>query len=225
MSSAYHHKSNGHAKCAVREVKKLLAKTSTYKDFRQALRNYRNCPRYYGLSPAQWYFGRRQRTEAVALASAYNRIPEHVIANHESQRRRRTDKKRIHANKSSRPKPPMQTGQHVIAQHLLSKRWDLRGEIIESRDGGRSYLVLMNGRRYLRNRRFLRPVPKPQYNEYNTGIRAQHHRMQTPTRTLTRAPEQHITPNRVYPQRIRTQRTHYQATIPQPKRRNRPPAR
>ena len=37
LSSAYHHESNGHAECAVREVKKLLAKTSTYKDFQQAL--------------------------------------------------------------------------------------------------------------------------------------------------------------------------------------------
>ena len=66
LSSAYHHESNGHAECAVREVKKLLAKTSTHKQFQQALRNYRNCPRYDRLSPAQWYFGRRQRTEAAA---------------------------------------------------------------------------------------------------------------------------------------------------------------
>merc|ERR1712008_189880 len=79
---------------AVREVKKLLAKTSTYKDFQQALRNYRNCPRYDGLSPAQWYFGRRQRTEAVAFPSAYSRIPENIMANHEYQRKRNTDKKK-----------------------------------------------------------------------------------------------------------------------------------
>ena len=164
--------------------------------------------------------------------------PQAVSVRHMLTAARRTEKKRTHANKSSRPKPPMQTGQHVIAQHLLSKCWDLRGEIIESCDGGRSYLVLMNGRRYLRNRRFLRPIPNPQQNpahqpatpdtrytnaEYNTGVRAQHHQTQTPPRTPIRANVQNITPNKIYPQRVRTQRTHYQAAIPQPKRRNRPP--
>ena len=71
LSSAYHHESNGQAECAVREVKKLLAKTSMYKDFQQALRNYRNCPRYNGLSPAQWYFGQQQPTEVITFPSAY----------------------------------------------------------------------------------------------------------------------------------------------------------
>ena len=145
----------------------------------------------------------------------------------------------------------MHTGQHVIAQHLLSKRWDLRGEIIESRDGGRSYLVLMNGgRRYLRNRRFLRPIPNPQQypthpptipdtRQTTTGYNARvhnkpYHQTQTPTRTPPRVPNpigrprppmQNVTPTRIYPQRVRQQRTHYQAAIPQPKRRDRPPTR
>ena len=145
-----------------REVKKLLAKTSTYNDFQQAMRNYCNCPRYDGLSQAQWYFGRRQRREVVAFPSAYERISDQVIANHELQRRKKTDKLRAHANKSLRPKPHLCLGQQVIAQHLLSKSWDLRGEIIENRENGRLYLVQINGRRYLRNRRFLRPLPKPQ---------------------------------------------------------------
>jgi hypothetical protein len=53
LASAYHHESKGHAECAVKEVKKLLAKTPTYEAFRRALRSYRNCPRYDSLSPAQ----------------------------------------------------------------------------------------------------------------------------------------------------------------------------
>ena len=44
LASAYHHKSNGHAECALREVKKLLAKTPSYTAFHPALRSYRNCP-------------------------------------------------------------------------------------------------------------------------------------------------------------------------------------
>ena len=76
------------------------------------------------------------------------------------KRRRKTDKLRVHANKSSRPKPHLYVGQPVLAQHVLTKRWDQRGTIIENRDNGRSYLVQMNGRRYLRNRRFLCQLPQ-----------------------------------------------------------------
>ena len=138
----------------------LLAKTSTHKQFQQALRNYHNCPIYDGLSPAQWYFRRRQWTEAVVFPSAYKRIPDQIVAEHETKRRRKTDKLRVHANKSSRPKPHLYVGQPVLAQHVLTKRWDQRGTIIENRDNGRSYLVQMNGRRYLRNRRFLCQLPQ-----------------------------------------------------------------
>jgi hypothetical protein len=219
--------------------KKLLAKTSTHKQFQQALRNYRNCPIYNGLSPAQWYFGRRQRTEAVAFPSAYKRITDQIVAERETQRRRKTDKLRVHANKSSRPKPHLYVGQPVLAQHVLTKRWDQRGTIIENRDNGRSYLVQMNGRRYLRNRRFLHPLPQQlpvtsaeppgDYharvrNQPSTSGRPRTHAME-PDRIpeRPRPNEQDNTPTRHYPLRMRQQRTHYQAAIPQPKRRNRPP--
>ena len=246
LSSAYHHESNGHAECAVREVKKLLAKTSTHKQFQQALRNYRNCPRYDGLSPAQWYLGRRQRTEAVAFPSAYARIPDQTFADHEAQRRKKTEKLRIHANRPSRPKPNLHVGQPVIAQHVLTKRWDQRGMITEDRDSGRSYLVQINGRKYLRNRRFLRPLPRqsPAMNiqppgNYHARVRNREFvRNQPPTpsrprthtmedRGITRRPQpneqDNNTPTRHYPLRARQQRIPYQAAIPQPKRRNRPP--
>ena len=88
-SSAYHHESNGHAESAVKDMKHLLGKTDTYIDFRKALLEYRNTPRYDGLSPAQWYYGRRQRTEAAALPSAYNRLTQEQIEKHENLRRQR----------------------------------------------------------------------------------------------------------------------------------------
>ena len=215
-----------------------------YRAFQQALWNYRNCPRYDGLSPAQWYFGRRQRTEAVAFPSAYERIPDCIVAEHELQRQRKTDKLRTHANKSSRPKQQLHIGQPVIAQHVLTKRWDQRGEIVENRDNGRSYLVQMNGRQYLRNRCFLCPLPKQQHarhkqrvtmgpqppGDYNMRSQNQpfHHispliRPQTQALMEQKNKTQNTTPTRAYPQRLRRQRTHYQAAIPQPKRRNRPP--
>ena len=42
-SSAYHHESNGHAECAVPEMKKLLGKKTSYAVFHRALREYWNC--------------------------------------------------------------------------------------------------------------------------------------------------------------------------------------
>ena len=63
-------------------------------------------------------------------------------------------------DRSSRQRAPMIPGQVIIAQHMLTKQWDQRATIIESRSNGRSYLVRMNnGRQYLRNRRFLPPSP------------------------------------------------------------------
>ena len=44
LSSAYNHQSNGHAKVAVREMKYLLEKSKTYKDFKHALQEWRNTP-------------------------------------------------------------------------------------------------------------------------------------------------------------------------------------
>ena len=61
----------GHAECGVREMKHLLGKTKSYEKFRFTLREWRNTPRYDGLSPAQWLYGRRQRTEAVAIPQVY----------------------------------------------------------------------------------------------------------------------------------------------------------
>ena len=160
LSSAYHHESNGHAECAVREMKKLLGKTASFTTFRRALRGYRNCPRYDGLSPAQWYYGRRQRTDAVALPVAFERVPDATIAKHEHKREEKIMKQQSCADRSSRQRAPMIPGQVIIAQHMLTKQWDQRATIIESRSNGRSYLVRMNnGRQYLRNRRFLPPSP------------------------------------------------------------------
>ena len=204
-----------------RRNKKLLAKTPLYKAFQQALRNYRNCPRYDGLSQAQWNFGRPQRTEAIAFRSAYECIPDRIVAKHELQRQRKTDKVRTHANK-----------------HVLTKRWDQREEIVENRDNGRSYLVQMNGRRFLRNRRFLRPLPKQQQHakhkqqcmatniqppgDHNMRARNQPpYHIPTLIRTQTQAPrpdsiperpwprKQDTTPTRIYSQHIRRQRTYY----------------
>ena len=179
-----------------------------------------------------------KRTLSDYLPNTRLKFPDQIVAEHEAQRRKKTDKLRIHANKSSRPKPHLHVGQPVIAQHVLTKHWDQRGTVVENRDNGRSYLVQMNGRKYLRNRRFLRPLPQqlPATSARPPGNYHARVRNHSPTPSRPRAHameedgilerprpnEQDNTPTRHYPLRTRQQRIPYQAAIPQPKRRNRP---
>ena len=161
LSSANHHESNGHAECGVQEMKHLLGKTASYEKFRFALREWRNTPRYDGLSPSQWLFGRRQRTEAVAIPRAYDRITEAKFSEHEAQRGRRMDKEKSAADQTSRSLEPMKPGDVVYVQNPKSLRWDSRAKIVEKRSR-RSYIVEADGRTYLRNRKFLRPCRDPE---------------------------------------------------------------
>ena len=91
LSSAYNPQSNGHAEVGVREMKNLLAKTKNYKDFRHALREWRNTPRYDGLSPA--------------APEAYQRISYEKFKEHEARRGQRQEKEKnepinLHASSS-----------------------------------------------------------------------------------------------------------------------------
>ena len=155
-SSAYHHESNGHAEVAVREMKHLLEKTGSWKNFQHALLEWRNTPRQHDkLSPAQYFLGRRQKTEAVALPVAYQRISDREIK--EAEILRGEKRENVKEKASSNPKSNLNVGDKVLIQHWQTKRWDLSGTVIEKRNS-RSYVVeAENGKRYLRNRVFLRP--------------------------------------------------------------------
>ena len=160
LSSAYHHESNGHAECGVREMKHLLGKTTSYDKFRFALREWRNTPRYDGLSPAQWLYGRRQRTEAVAIPQAYKRITEEEFSEHEARRGKRMKKDKSNADKASRSLKPLRPGDIVYVQDPKSSRWDSTARIFKKRSQ-RSYIIEADGRKYLKNRRFLKHCPRP----------------------------------------------------------------
>merc|ERR1712020_191772 len=171
LSSAYHHESNGHAEVGVREMKHLLEKTSSYAEFNKALREYRNTPRADTVSPSQWLFGRRQRTDTPALPQAYKRLSDEEVEYHENRRREEVEdaaKKRSH-----RSLPPLSIGQLVLIQHPITNRWTSRGTITEKRSRGRSYYVDIDGKQFLRNRRFLRPCLNqdlPHYEEEETPV-------------------------------------------------------
>ena len=157
LSSAYYPESNGHAEVSVREMKHLLAKTENWKKFRSALLEWRNTPRYDGLSPAQWVFGRRQRTENAALPSAYEKIPDQVFRDHETRREEMLEKIKHDFDKGKRSLFKLIPGTHVVLQHHRTKRWTIYGIVLEQRKNGRSYLVEVDGQRFLRNRKMIRP--------------------------------------------------------------------
>ena len=84
LSLAYHHESNGHEECGIREMKHLLGKMASYDKFQFVLQEWRNTAHYDGLSPAHWLYGRRHRTEAVAIPQVYDRITEAELSEHEA---------------------------------------------------------------------------------------------------------------------------------------------
>ena len=136
-------------------MKHLLGKTKSYHTFRVALREWRNTPRFDGLSPAQWLFGRRQRTDTAASPLAYERISDQQFKAHETKRGERIEKRKTHFDQASRPLEQLKLGDEVYIQDSKNLRWDTTGTIVEKR--GRSYAVEAEGKTSLRNRRHLRP--------------------------------------------------------------------
>ena len=165
LSSAYHHQSNGHAEVTVREMKHLIEKSqSSWTKFKHALLEWRNTPRHNDkFSPAQYFLGRRQRTEVAALPEAFKRVSNENLEEAEALRgeRREATKERV----ASCAKSELSVGDKVLVQHWRTLRWDLAAEIIEKRNS-RSYVVESEyGKRYLRNRKFLKPNPLPEPRE------------------------------------------------------------
>ena len=61
-------------------MKHLLEKTDSWENFQHALLEWQNTPRQQDkLSPAQWFLGRRQKTQVAALPEAYRRISDHDL--------------------------------------------------------------------------------------------------------------------------------------------------
>jgi hypothetical protein len=172
---------------------------------------------------------RRLKSSAMAIrptpknncGSNPYRIPDATIALHEAQRKKKAAKQRACADRFARNRAILKPGQAVIAQHMITKRWDQRATIVEVRENGRSFTIAINGSTFLRNRRFLRPniLPDqinqrttPKLNEDTTrDIAANPKKRGRPKgKTKTKSEE----PRNTYSQRIRRQREHYQASKP-----------
>ena len=158
LSSAYNPRSNGHAEQGVKTVKGLLKKTDNFEQFKIALCEWRNTPRYDGLSPAQWFCGYRQRTAAPAAPDAYKRISDETFIRHQNRGGKRRMVTKKHLDKSAVELEPLEIGDNVVVQDPKTSTWSGKGTVHGKRDNGRSYIIdLAEGGRQIRNRRQIRP--------------------------------------------------------------------
>jgi hypothetical protein len=162
LSSAYNPESNGHAEAAVKSMKLLVKKywesgNINLVKLRKAIMEWRNTPRSEGISPAQYVFGRRQRTSIPILPDGYKRISENEIQKGEKRREKSDETIKQYHDQGSHLLPSFEVGDVVRVQDQRSKKWDRTGKVVDVRPGGRSYFVeLLDGKVILRNRRYLK---------------------------------------------------------------------
>ena len=146
VSSPYHPQSNGHAEAMVKQMKNLLKKQmGNWELFKSALLEYRNVPRSDGLSPSQKMFGRRQRTRLPVLQQAHGIINmKDRKVKEENQVEEEEDQKEF------------QVGQRVRIQDPHTNKWDSFGFIKKSFHQKRSYEIEIDGKTFIRNRKFLK---------------------------------------------------------------------
>ena len=158
LSSAYHSQSNGQAEAAVKRCEYLLLKHQGKfsSAFKEGLLAFRNVPHTASFSPAMFFTGRRQCTKLPLLPVQYEPVD---LAAAEKERLQQTSVVAA-SHQSSRSLMPLSLGMTCYLQNPKSHRWDTKCTVIESRDGGKSFVVesLAEKKQYLRNRIFLRPT-------------------------------------------------------------------
>ncbi|XP_059098387.1 uncharacterized protein K02A2.6-like [Tigriopus californicus] len=141
LSSAYHPASNGHAESAVKSMKMLLQKyENNWRYFRQSLLEWRNVPRADGLSPAQWLFGRRLRTQVPGHPASYDCLSDGDFL--AALSKRNVDKGKVQDNFNARSSvlTPLSPNTNVLVQDPHSKKWNQSATVIRVRENGQSYL-------------------------------------------------------------------------------------
>ena len=155
-SSPYFAQSNGLSEAAVKQMKHLMKKVNeNNNEFSTRLLEFKNTQNISGKSPAQMFFGRRLRSQLPHLPGA-NDLD---IANAKIGAEQRKTNMQDTEKQPRTALPELTIGQKVLIQNPLSNVWDNKGKITSIRPNKRSYdVVFDNGKTYLRNRKFLRPI-------------------------------------------------------------------
>ena len=166
VSSPYNPRSNGLAESSVKQVKQLLKKSASNKDFESALQAYCSVPRSDGFSPAMIMFGRRLRRSLPMLPQHLAILPDVQTKGH-AARLEHAERARKRFDEGKVTLPPLQVGDRVLIQAPPTAKpgvWDVEGEILDVRESGHSYVVLPDDSDtpYTRNRRFLRKIEPKQ---------------------------------------------------------------
>ena len=159
-SSPHFHQSNGLSEAAVKQMKFLLQKVNeNQKEFSTRLLEFRNTPNVSGKSPAQMFFGRRLRGTLPHLPGANDLDISNAILG----AAKRKELMKNMESKSGIPLQQLQLNQRILLQDPISKKWDCKGKITGVRSKGRSYeIILDSGKKFIRNRAFLRPIDENQ---------------------------------------------------------------
>ena len=164
QSSSYYTPSNGLAEAAVKNMKNLLKKTTTYKQFQHAYMAYVSTVRKDGTIPTQLFLGRQIRTLLPIHPRHYQLtdvkdIKQQEIIKYKSKKKAIEERNKGRFNTLK----PLNIGQEVYIQGMDDK-WIQKGVITDIRRTG-SYVIESNNKKYIRARHFLRPVDKASYTE------------------------------------------------------------
>ena len=148
--------SNGAAEAAVKIAKNVMKKCHKAKeDPYLGLLNLRNTP-HEGMdtSPVQRLLGRRTKTLIPTIPDRLNP----VAINLEKEKRKKERKSQNIADRYINRKelPPLTVGDVVRMQPIDNSKDEWKEAIVSKRLKSRSYEVTVNGRKYRRNRRYLR---------------------------------------------------------------------
>ena len=175
MSSPGNSKPNGAAEAVVKIAKRLQRKCRTaHEDPYLGLLNLRNTPtESFKTSPTQRLMGRRTNT----LVPTTSNVLKPSSGYSKDERERMEDKQARVGERCSnrRVLRPLQPGNLVRIQPIQGGRWEWEQATVTKRLVRRSYEVTTDdGRKYRRNRQFLRESPRPR--EINSlGLHFNHH--------------------------------------------------
>ena len=159
LPSPYNPRANGLADSGVKIVKSMLHKClGEGKDMQRVLYEGRNLPKQHSYSPASLCFGEISACCFFQPAGAFSPIDMVEAA---AAMDKNFEAAAVHYDRDKVSLPAF----CVLIQCDKSKKWDCRGEIIDVRPDGLSYLVNLEGKVIVRGRATLKPV----FNECESG--------------------------------------------------------